>query len=500
MFTVARRALMTVAKVSNDYASVAQDKNKFCRGYGIFQYDLQHFKKNPSYFLNQGWHSFEKCVGIAVEELRAAQARQRWGRKKTLTYDQLVHVAIAYNRGSSRVSKGFKQGFRPRGGKYYGEMIDEYYRTAQSIHVGQPVIEAIPSPELEPVAGELYRVYVDSYLSLRAREDERSKRLARLPPGQIVVRRPGGASRWWMVEADVRGTLVRGFVASEYLRPIATVPEETSRVVAPTDFRAVPKYILAEVGARKRTLKSGARGMDAKRVQEWLCFHDCSTGIDSDFGSATKRSVRKFQARSGLRVTGDVDAKTWDALVAPMKKALAEPAKIVSGSLSDAVRRVAEQHVKVRPFEIGGQNLGPWVRLYCKGEDGKEWLWCAGFVSTLLHQACFYRGEQLPIEGSVSCDWLAAQAKAAGLFVRYEDIVSGAVDWSALGACSLFLRRKSPGDWNHTGIALDASGSGRRISFETIEGNTDSEGGWNGGEVRRRTRSFGRQYDFVKLG
>ena len=59
------------------------------------------------------------------------------------------------------------------------------------------------------------------------------------------------------------------------------------------------------------------------------------------------------------------------------------------------------------PSDVGGENRGPWVRLYMDGRDGKEWLWCAGFVCFILRQACAALDQPLPFPGTVSCDVLA---------------------------------------------------------------------------------------------
>ena len=116
----------------------------------------------------------------------------------------------------------------------------------------------------------------------------------------------------------------------------------------------------------------------------------------------------------------------------------------------------------------------------------------------IMHQAHFYQGVKSPIKGSVSCDSLAAQAKAAGLFVSGRDVARGDVPWSALGESCIFLRRRTSTDWTHTGIALDASGPANALVFSTIEGNTNDEGSREGYEACRRKRGLGSGgYDFI---
>ena len=134
MFTIAREALEAVANFVPSFKRVADSSpNKFCRGYGIFQLDLQFFKDNPGYFLQKNWYSFDECLAQCVNELRAAMRRAYGSGKTALTDEEKVYVAIAYNRGSIDFSKKFKQGFRDDSGKYYGEHIWEYLQLAESV-------------------------------------------------------------------------------------------------------------------------------------------------------------------------------------------------------------------------------------------------------------------------------------------------------------------------------------------------------------------------------
>lgn len=134
MFAIAREALEAVASFVPSFKRVADSSpNKFCRGYGIFQLDLQFFKDNPDYFLQKKWYSFNECLAQCVNELKAAMRRAYGSGKTALTDEEKVYVAIAYNRGSVDFSKKFKQGFRDESGKYYGEYIWEYLQLAKSV-------------------------------------------------------------------------------------------------------------------------------------------------------------------------------------------------------------------------------------------------------------------------------------------------------------------------------------------------------------------------------
>jgi len=268
----------------------------------------------------------------------------------------------------------------------------------------------------------------------------------------------------------------------------------------PIDFERIPTYIRRELQQADQLIERDESGMRVKRVQEGLNYHGFRTGIDASFGPATEACVKDFQAARGLSETGKVDPVAWEELVRPIRDALREPADIAQLSPSEAVRVVAEQHLAQHPVEIGGDNRGPWVRLYCEGNDGPSWAWCAGFVSMVMHQGYFYLGKDAPIAGSVSCDTLASQARERRLFVAEDRVRTGRVDWQSMGACRIFLLRRTSTDWSHTGFALDSSGVGEQRVFRTIEGNTNDEGRREGFEACRRTRSVAqRRYDFITL-
>lgn len=40
------------------------------KGYGIFQYDLQHFEKDPGFFRDRGWASMEACLDRFMKEMQ----------------------------------------------------------------------------------------------------------------------------------------------------------------------------------------------------------------------------------------------------------------------------------------------------------------------------------------------------------------------------------------------------------------------------------------------
>ncbi len=225
-------------------------------------------------------------------------------------------------------------------------------------------------------------------------------------------------------------------------------------------------------------------------MQEWLSLGGVGVVVDGEFGPATAAAVRAFQRRAKLPSTGVVDEATFARLAAPVAAALAPPAFPAGTSLGAAVAAVARQHLAQHPREAGGQNSGPWVRLYMDGNQGSAWPWCAGFATFVVAQACAALGRPAPVARTFSCDVLAERARAAGQLVEGRP----ADPAKALPPGTLFLVRRSRGDWEHVGIVVAA----RPDAFHTIEGNTNDAGDREGYEVCARVRGYDRK-DFVRI-
>jgi len=234
-------------------------------------------------------------------------------------------------------------------------------------------------------------------------------------------------------------------------------------------------------------LKKGSKGDDVKHIQEWLCFHGLGMKIDGDFGYITQAGVKIFQKRENFETNGIVDQVTLDWLQAPMFSANAHILPSPE-NLSELVLAYARNHLNEKPVEIGGKNMGQWVRLYMNGHQGKEYLWCAGFVSTLLGFAAKQMETNRPIPYTVSCNMLKKHAEDKGLFVKENDynkrrkVVPG----------SIFLLRKNSNKWYHAGIVEAVEDN----FVLTIEGNSNDEGSMEGREVCRRLRNY-RKLDFI---
>lgn len=230
------------------------------------------------------------------------------------------------------------------------------------------------------------------------------------------------------------------------------------------------------------------------RIQEWLNIHGVVTPIDGDFGHSTAAQLSAFQTKVNREPTGQLDAETWALLTAPMRRALATIDHGTSPSFEESVLRVAQQHIKQKPIEIGGNNCGPWVRLYMQGKEGTEQKWCAGFVCLIVAQAARDLGTDIPFERQVGVDQLVAQAKTSGRFIAEADVQDGIKRRSKLRPGQIFVVRASSTDWTHTGILLSINDK----TFDTFEGNTGGDGGTDGANARQGNRSYASK-DFIRL-
>lgn len=222
-------------------------------------------------------------------------------------------------------------------------------------------------------------------------------------------------------------------------------------------------------------LQKGSKGEAVKLLQELLCLHDFNIVIDGDFGPATERALIQYSERKSLGYISKrkLTLEVWSSLMTPISNALSIPFSLTDVSL--AIPFVARRHLEMRSREIGGENMGPWVRLYCKGEQGVNYPWCAGFVSFILKQVGEYFAKTILLPYSLSCDVLGKAAKSIFESDKPSLIPPG----------SIFLINKSKGDWVHTGFVVD---SDDKVLY-TIEGNTNIAGSREGVAVMSRIRS-----------
>jgi len=232
----------------------------------------------------------------------------------------------------------------------------------------------------------------------------------------------------------------------------------------------------------------GAKGAHVKRIQEWLTLRGYGVALDGDFGPATERALAMFcAAGAAASWNGVADEIVVNALERPMLDAVAD-VRPVPDDLRSAVCDVAAQHLREHPREVGGQNRGPWVRLYMDGREGKDWKWCAGFVWYVLAQAAKQLGVPMPLKPSYSCSTFVERNRG-GRFLPGESP-------QLVRRGDVFFVRRAGDDagYQHTGIVVDVQPD----HVVTIEGNTNDEGSREGYEVCRRVRAYGR-LDFLSI-
>jgi len=228
-------------------------------------------------------------------------------------------------------------------------------------------------------------------------------------------------------------------------------------------------------------------GRDVVLVQEWLCLNkDISDiKIDGIFGPATEAAVKEFQAVKNTTGSGIVTKGLFDDLTEPMKKALSPLTP--AANLKSMVLSYALQHLKERPREVGGQNKGPWVRLYCNGYEGEAYPWCCGFVSYIMEQACETMNVPMPVKPTLDCEELFNRAVYKGIFQH-----GGAAKLEPGDVFLLWYAEKHY--WGHTSIVKEPGDN----YFVTIEGNANEDGGSNGYKACMKTRSY-TNAGFIKI-
>lgn len=239
MFEIGRAAFVAMAAKIPAYQPYVANLNKFCHGYGMFQYDIQFFQNtDPNYFLNRDYEVFEKTLGKCLSELKSKAQRLNLHTKPVLTDMELCMVAIAYNTGGYKPSKGLKQGhfvtLADGTKKYYGEFIAEYIKAARAIAFTPPVpvpVTPVPPPSPVTAPGKTYRVEtLSDPLSLRSaprepRAGEPNNRIAALPRHSLVKAvNDVPVNGFLEVEASIQGALKRGFAFAALLKPVAAPP------------------------------------------------------------------------------------------------------------------------------------------------------------------------------------------------------------------------------------------------------------------------------------
>jgi hypothetical protein len=251
MFDIARKALVDMAQYIPSYQAAAANPNKLCHGFGLFQYDLQFFLKEPDYFLQRRYEQLGETLQKCLIELVDAMKRMGWAPKQSLTDYEMACVTIAYNTGGFNPKKGLKQGYFD-GQKYYGEQTFDFIRLSRTISLpgGSPQLVQPPPgnalvapPTPVEATGAFYKVNTLAG-TLRLRTEPKisapptANVVGDLPDGQIVRSVTGNAVKGFLeVETSLAGAHLRGFASANYLEaaPAATeVPVTTPAASLPT--------------------------------------------------------------------------------------------------------------------------------------------------------------------------------------------------------------------------------------------------------------------------
>jgi len=220
MFDIARAALLAMAEHVPGYEFAKTRKNKFCHGFGVFQYDLQFFLKNPDYFLNREYEVFGNSLKRALGELRNGLKTLKLEQRSSISDEEFCKVAICYNTGGFIASKGLKQGHKS-GGKFYGECIRDFLALSRTVRVAN----APAAPIRITATGPALRVKTTS-TALRLRREARvssppeANVEAKLPNGHPVRAVSGSRINGFIeVQALLGARLFQGFASADHLVP-----------------------------------------------------------------------------------------------------------------------------------------------------------------------------------------------------------------------------------------------------------------------------------------
>lgn len=133
MFGIAREALVNMARHVPGFAGAARNPDKFCRGFGLFQLDLQFFRTEPDYFLNREYETFGNALARCVRELRHGLRKLGRQDRTSITDLEFARAAIVYNTGRFRPSLGLKQGHQGPDGRFYGEKILHFVLLSKTV-------------------------------------------------------------------------------------------------------------------------------------------------------------------------------------------------------------------------------------------------------------------------------------------------------------------------------------------------------------------------------
>lgn len=314
MFAIARKALLDMAEHVPGYSFAFNRKDKFCHGFGVFQYDLQFFKVNPDYFLNREYETFAGTLHHAMVELLSCQKKRGLQDRTSITDAEFLTIAITYNTGRYKVSKGLKQGHKS-GGKFYGELMRDYLAIARRIpnpaqtdHVPVPAGEAVvEKPQALRASGPWMHVdTLTTSLRLRAAPEisqpTTKNVLAELPDGWPVRALTGTPVKGFMeIEVELNGAVFHGFSSVKFLKDGKTpvvVPKVASGVIPAVEMPRKAGTVT------KRTQVATAHSLNEPDMpgRSGTTPEELRAGLEElvAYLNPAKASHKRYQPRSGL--------------------------------------------------------------------------------------------------------------------------------------------------------------------------------------------------------
>jgi hypothetical protein len=246
MFDIARQSLVDMAQFVPGFQAVALKPNKYCHAFGVFQVDIQHFKKEPNYFLNRTWATFEGSLGRAMGILKEAWIRRGFDASNKLSDFDLATIGIIYNTGGFKSALGLQQGHKPKDGLYYGQSLFDFLRLVHTVSgPGLPAaLMEVPAPGQALVApptplsgaGRPMKVAVNEGM-LRVRSEPvkstppQANVVAHLPDGHPVRALGMPKTGFIEIETSLMGAHVRGFASKDHL--VADKPAQMIEVTQP---------------------------------------------------------------------------------------------------------------------------------------------------------------------------------------------------------------------------------------------------------------------------
>jgi hypothetical protein len=321
MFDIARDALVRVAEHCSSYRGAAKHSNKFCHGFGIFQYDLQFFLTDPDYFLQKKYENFDETLGKALTELRAALKKTPFAQNKSLSDFEMAAVAVAYNTGSFKPNKGLKQGFFDKGSrKFYGELIFDFIRLSRTVAapgaqaaLAQPTPgnAIVPPPTPVAAAGATHRVAtLAGMLRLRSAPaisaPTTANVIGHLPDGHLVRAVGGKETKGFReVETNLAGAHLRGFAAAKHLQPATGNIEAALPAAAPPTEGLVAVYMPRKAGViTKRSEVAGPHSLNEPNQpgRKGTTPDELRTELAAiiDWLDVAKKAFKRYRPHEGL--------------------------------------------------------------------------------------------------------------------------------------------------------------------------------------------------------